>query len=285
MMKVCVLIRVYDRVEDLENNLKIIRDTWTNNDYYLVVSSNGRGDGYLLSDLVYKLSDKVVVIEENAGHLKGNSQLLLEGFKVVDLNSYDFVIILEADTWIYTDEIIKKYIRLLNDSPIAVWASANWYDRFFSLATDFAIIKASFLSVNNDVFNFTTYPECYVCNYILDNGYQYINIKENMNVQVPGYFNRFPYAPKGRFYCFPFSNMITHHIEDIEDGMAEKKKYFNIISLTDYFDIKEKNKLLKKILIIIVHLLDKLMIRRTLFIKRKKFSFEKLYAESNIKIF
>lgn len=284
-MKICVLIRVYDRIKDLEDNLKIIRDTWTNNDYHLVVSSNGMRDGYLLSDLIYKLSDKVVTIEENAGHLKGNSQLLLEGLKVIDINSYDFVVILEADTWIYTDKIIKKYTKLLNDLPITVWASANWYDRFFSLATDFAIIKASFLSANNDVFNFTTYPECYVCNYILDKKYQYINIKENMNVQIPGYFNRFPYAPKGRFYCFPFSNMITHHIEDIEGGMVQKRKYFNIISLTDYFDVKEKNKSLKKTFMIIVHLLDKLMIRRTLFIKRKRFSFEKSYAESNIKIF
>ena len=45
-MKVAILIRVYDRIEDLKHNLRIISDTWKENDYYTIVVSYGKKNGY-----------------------------------------------------------------------------------------------------------------------------------------------------------------------------------------------------------------------------------------------
>lgn len=273
-MNICVLTRVYDRIEDLIHNVSIIKDTWKTFNYDLLVVSNGSKFGYSVPQEV-RNDASVIELTENVGHLKGNSQLLMEGYNHIDFNKYDYVIILEADTWIYSDEIIKKYISKLESSS-AVWASALWYDRFYSLATDFAIIKASFLENNKQIFDFEDYPECYVCNYILDRGLSYLHIKENMPVMVPSYVPRFPYAPYGRFYVFPFSGMVTHHIEHIEGGMESKKYYFNVIAKSNYFKIKKNivfGELFKmKVVILLTYLLP----RRTWYSKRRKFQFDNL---------
>lgn len=142
-MKNCVLIRVYNRIEDLCCNLRIIRDTWLGNDYDIVVVFNGGNSGYRLPEIVYQLTNHVYVLNNNSGHLSGNSQLLIEGIRNIDFDLYDYIILLEADTWIYTDRIITKYTGKLEASK-SVWASARWYDRFYSLATDFAIVKSPF---------------------------------------------------------------------------------------------------------------------------------------------
>lgn len=51
-----------------------------------------------------------------------------------------------------------------------------------------------------------------------------------MNVQIPGYLKTFPFAPQGRFYVFPYSQMVTHHIEFYKDGINTKKRHFNIVA-------------------------------------------------------
>lgn len=276
-MKIGVLIRVYNRTEDLICNLNIIRDTWLSNDYEIIVVSNGVGDGYILTPEIYTLSDHVIVISQNAGHLKGNSQLLLEGFKVIASKKYDFLVILESDTWLYSDKLIQKYTALL-DTKNSVWASALWYDRFYSLATDFAIIKFSFLIDNSSIFDFTTYPECYVFNYLIDKKFNCIYIRENMNVQLPSYIKKFPFAPHGRFYSFPRSSMVTHHVEEISGGMIEKKKQFNIVSRRMYFDgVNSVNFRHVYFKLVLAHFLDKILIRRSWYSKRKLFDFNKSY--------
>lgn len=262
-MKVCVLIRVYDRLEDLLCNLRIIRDSWTMNTYEIIVVSNGESNGHILPTEVYGLSDKVVKLKNNSGHLKGNSQLLLEGLKEIKLSDYDFFIILESDTWLYTDKIINKYSELLEGSD-SVWASARWYDRFYSLATDFAIIKTSFLIDNVDIFDFERYPECHVYNYLFENKYSCIYIEENMYTHLPGYIKRFPYAPHGRFYVFPESMMVTHHVEDFKEGMAKKKRTFNAVAKYMYFkDVDNRFLWYRKAQISLSHFCGRLFPRRT----------------------
>lgn len=271
MKKICVLIRVYDRIDDLVHNLKIIKDTWKNNCYDIVVVFNGLQCGYKLPQIVNELADKVLTLSENAGHLKGNSQLLLEGLKHIQLSAYDYVIILEADTWLYTDQLVSKYVGKLGDSD-AVWASARWYDRYYSLATDFAIIKSRYLMANSSIFDFTTYPECYVCNYLLNNEMKYVWIKENMNVQLPSYIKRFPFASKGRFYSFPASKMVTHHIEHLKYGMRTKKRHFNIVARCNYF-MDERRSLIylytMNLCMRFSHLLDRCLLRRSWYSKRQ----------------
>lgn len=269
-MKICVLIRVFNRIEDLINNLKIIKSTWKRFEYDVVVSFNGKSAGYVLPKEAYDYTNHIYTLENNSGHLSGNSQLLLEGLQHICLNEYNYVILLESDTWLYTDEIIKKYVNKLETSD-AVWASARWYDRFYSLATDFAIVKSDFLKNNIDILNYTTYPECYVCNYLIERNYPYIWIKENMNVQLPSYIKSFLFAPKGRFYVYPQSKMITHHIEHYKEGMNIKKRHFNIIAKHNFFKEQSRSYLYLWImnnLMYISHLVDKCFLRRSWYSKR-----------------
>ncbi|WP_029904129.1 glycosyltransferase family 2 protein [Prevotella sp. 10(H)] len=245
-MKIAVLIRVYDRIEDLKYNLQIIRNTWKENDYYIIVVSNGKNNGYEILPESLPLIDKLVTLEENAGHRKGNSQLLMEGAKYIPADC-DYTLILEADTWMYGDRIVSKYTKSLSDDVHNVWASADWYDKYYALATDFAIVKTKYIGDNPGIFDFELFPECHIANFLRNTNAGFIWIKENMPVHVPSYIRyRYPYVPnikEGRFYVFPKSRMVTHHIEFLRGGMEQKKRYFNIVSGTDYFpEVKSGNK-------------------------------------------
>jgi hypothetical protein len=235
--KVAILIRVYDRIEDLKYNLQIIVDTWRIYDYYIIVVSNGYNKGYAIDSESENFIDKLVVLEENAGHRKGNSQLLIEGIKHIP-EECDYTIILEADTWMYRDLLIRQYIDEIDEDKEVVWASADWYDKQYGLATDFAIIKTDFIRQHPCLFDFELYPECYVANYLRDANAGFIWITENMPVHVPHYVRKYPYvnnSKERRFYVFPKSRMITHHVEYLREGMEQKKRYFNIVSKFDYF--------------------------------------------------
>lgn len=245
-MKVAILIRVYDRIEDLKHNLRIISDTWKENDYYTIVVSNGKNNGYEVTPDSLPLIDKLVILEENAGHRRGNSQLLMEGIKYIP-SDCKYTLILEADTWMYGDRIISKYTSLLDKSDFAVWASADWYDKYYALATDFAIIKTQYIIKNSGIFDFELFPECHISNFLRDRNAGYLWIKENTPVHVPSYVKyKYPYIPnikEGRFYIFPKSKTVTHHIEYLKGGMEQKKRYFNIIANYDYFtETKSNNK-------------------------------------------
>lgn len=235
--KIAVLIRVYDRVEDLKYNLQIIRQTWTKFDYHIIVVSNGYPDGYKIDADSIRNMDSFIALEHNAGHKKGNSQLLLEGVKSIPVDC-DYTIILEADTWLYTDKIIKEYVEFLEEAPNVVWASADWYDKDYALATDFAIVKSIFIKSNPGLFDFELYPESHIANYLRDAQVGFKWITENMPVHVPSYVPKYPYindSSQRRFYVFPKSRMVTHHVEFVKGGMAQKKRYFNIVSNVDFF--------------------------------------------------
>lgn len=237
-IKIAVLIRVYDRVEDLKYNLQIIRQTWTKFDYHIIVVSNGYPDGYKIKPESLSLIDSFVSLQQNAGHKKGNSQLLIEGIKSIPVDC-NFTIILEADTWLYTDKIIEQYVEFLEEAPNVVWASADWYDKDYALATDFAVIKSSFIKHNPKLFDFELYPESYIANFLRDQNVGFKWITENMPVHVPSYIPKYPYindSSQRRFYVFPKSRMVTHHVEFVKGGMSQKKRYFNIVADIDFFE-------------------------------------------------
>ncbi|MDF2431858.1 MAG: hypothetical protein JWP44_1489 [Mucilaginibacter sp.] len=235
MDKVCVLIRVYNRVEDLKYCLDIIRDTWKNFEYYIIVVTNGIGDGYMIDDDSRAKIDCLVQLENNVGHFNGNSQLLLAGLDSIPAEC-KYTVLLEADTWLYQDKLIKKYIGQL-DAENAVWASAQFFRYILNLATDFAIVKTSIFKAHKNLFVFSKTPEYHVANYLVKNGLKFIYINENMPVSLPKYFRKYPYAYKGRFYTFEKSKMVTHHIEHLADGMEEKKYYFNLVTGVEYFKV------------------------------------------------
>ncbi|MEN9918484.1 MAG: hypothetical protein RL662_920 [Bacteroidota bacterium] len=236
--KVAVLIRVYDRIEDLKYNLQIIKKTWTEYQYHVIVVSNGYPNGYIVDPQSISSIDSFVALEHNAGHRKGNSQLLIEGVKSIP-HDCDYTIILEADTWMYKDKVIKEYIEFMEQAPRVVWSSADWYDKDYALATDFAIIKTMFIKSNPRLFDFELYPESHIANYLRDAHVNFKWITENMPVHVPSYISKYPYvndSTQRRFYVFPKSRMVTHHVEFVKGGMSRKKRYFNIVANTNYFE-------------------------------------------------
>ncbi len=232
---VCVLIRVYNRTEDLKYCIEIIRNTWKIYNYYIIVVFNGEENGYIIDNESLKTIDHLIKIPNNIGHFSGNSQLLLAGLPHIP-DTCLYTIILEADTWIYKDAIVKKYIYLLEDTG-AVWASAQFFRYVLNLATDFALINTAFAKSHPELFTFKETPEYYVANYLTSNNHKFLYVKENMPINLPRYIRKYPYAPTGRFFIFPTGKMVTHHIESLKDGMDEKKFYFNVIAGTQYFNV------------------------------------------------
>jgi len=247
-MRICVIIRVYNRIEDLVCNLDIIRRTWTLNDYFIIVSGNGKTDGLKLPEIIFSQADKVLETDQNAGHFIGNSQLLINSLPHIPKDC-EYTILLESDTWLYTDNLISSYITKMKKSG-AVWSSARWFYRFCSNATDFAIVNTDFLNSNSDIVDFKYLPECWVSDYLAYHNKKYLYIKELIPVQLPTYMKSFPYAPRGRFNVFPEGQLITHHIEDLSGGMDEKKYYFNVISKSDYFETGYSNNIYMELFII-----------------------------------
>lgn len=235
MNKICILIRVYNRTEDLKYCIDIIRDTWKAFDYYILVVANGINDGYHIDDETKSKIDHLIELKDNVGHFNGNSQLLIEGLDAIP-DDCEYTLILEADTWLYKDDLIKKYTQKLKDTG-AVWASAQFFRYILNLATDYALIQTSFIKAHRDIFVFSGTPEYYVANYLKKKGFKFIYITENMPVSLPRYFRKYPFAAKGRFFSFEKSKMVTHHIENLAGGMEEKKFYFNMVTRHDYFNI------------------------------------------------
>lgn len=284
MKNIVVIIRVFDRIEDLSYNLDIINRTWKSNTYETIVVSNGVQYGYKLNqDLVGRVNN-VIELQYNAGHLKGSSQLLTEGIKIIDFCHYDYVVILEADTWIYGDSIVEKYISKMKRNK-AVWASARWYDRFCSLATDFAIIDAKWLRNNKEIFDFTYFPECHMANYLNEHNSKYVYIKENMQTLIPSYIHfEWPYSRKGRFNCFPKGKMVTHHVEDYDTGFVIKKQEFNAIVGFRYFkDVPEIYLFWTKMRMKFSHFIQSVLPKRSWFGKRSYLNIDSYMEKVNSK--
>ena len=219
--KVSVIIRVYDRTEDLDKNLKIISKLWTRHDYEVTVVFNGQSSGYTLSDYTTKTAHKIINLEKNAGHLKGNSQLILEALKNRDSKS-DYTILLEADTWLMGDQLIDTYLSKMHASN-SVWASSEWVEARWSVGVDFILIKSSFFEEHGKtLFTFETRPEMSICETLLQQKYPFLYIKECMPVHRPSFIKSIYNADGGRVRLFPRAKMLTHHIENLENGMPEK---------------------------------------------------------------
>ncbi len=272
MKKVAVLIRVYDRIEDLKYNLQIIKDLWNNNDYDVFVSSNGKSSGYKIDDETSKNIFKLIELEENAGHLKGNSQLLLEGCKNIPFDNYDYLIILEADTWIMDDSIITKYIKNL-DSSQNVWASAEWVESRHSLAVDFAIIKSKFIKeYYSHLFDFTTKAEMWIAENLNEMKKEFTYINEFMPIHRPSAVKSIYNADEGRLRVFPLAKTVTHHIENLEGGMDKKKELANLVSKSNYFENKKNSSDLSYYLYILLQFSLR-SVPRSSWIKKKKTTF------------
>lgn len=222
---VAVLVRVHQRTQDLKVCLEVIRKYWKTYDYHVVVVSNGVKNGYEISDEIRALADKVIELEP-LEHISGSSQLLLEGLEFIP-DQFKYAVLLEADTWVFSDKLIAQYIRLMQAQK-AVWASAEWIKKVHSLALDFAVVETRFLKNNPNIFKFKKMPESFVCNYLRSCRGRYLFISECMPVHFPKFMRLFYDSKTGRMHSFSRAQMVTHHLEDLDGEMEEKKNLANI---------------------------------------------------------
>ncbi|MCB9473265.1 MAG: hypothetical protein H6678_05585 [Candidatus Delongbacteria bacterium] len=223
-MTLCVVIRVHDRMQDLETLVNIIGRHWTLPVHRLVVS-NGAAAGHRVPDSVRAQVEDLLELEHNAGHIGGNAQLLQAALPRIPAHC-PFTLLIEADTWLFSDRLLRTYIERLRTEE-AVWASALWQDRWRSLALDLALVRSEVLRAHPGILDFRTHAECHVANALEDLGLRWLPLDELMPVHIPSLLRRFWNQWGGRFRCFPEGPMVTHHAEDLPGGFADKLREAN----------------------------------------------------------
>jgi hypothetical protein len=231
---VAVLVRVHHRMADLEICVRTIRRRWTDRAYEVLVVSNGTAVGIPVPDAVRRDAD-VVEVAANPGHLAGNALLLREGLSRLSGRT-THVVLLEADTWLFSDLLVSRYLERMTGEG-AVWASAAWLDRYDSLALDFAVADIAFLREHPRIFAFDQHPESHVAEVLDQVGGRYLWIEELMPVHVPRILRRLIPDGKGRFRSFPEGPMVTHHVEDLPGGLLQKMQEANIATGRMEFDV------------------------------------------------
>src|ERR1051326_6685570 len=160
-LDICILLRVYSRLEDLAVCVEAMKRHWTRHRYRIIVVGNGQRDGYRIPREIAADVHEVIELDANYGHQGGSRQLLLEGARHIPADC-SFTVLLEADTWVFTDALVDKYVRRMIAEGL-VWSSAEWVEKWFSLALDFAIVDSRFLRDQPALFDFPRHGECYVC--------------------------------------------------------------------------------------------------------------------------
>jgi hypothetical protein len=222
--RLCVVVRVHQRMRDLEILCSVIARHWTLPRHVLVVS-NGAAAGHRVPGGVHALVDRVVELEHNAGHIGGNSQLLQAALPLVPADC-PYTLLLEADSWLFGDHLLQVYIEKL-EATGAAWASAHWQDRWHSQALDLALVRTAALRAHPELLEYTRHAECSVANRLDALGLGRLPITELMPVHIPALLRRFWNRWGGRFRCFPEGPLVTHHGEDLPDGMEGKRAEAN----------------------------------------------------------
>ncbi len=235
-MDICIILRVFNRMSDLEVNLQAIRRGWTRHRYHVLVVSNGTGAGHRVPDAVRSQADEVVELADNPGHRAGSARMLREGVVRIPA-ACRYAVLLEADTWILSDAVVDRAVRRL-EAGSAVWASAEWIGRYWTLALDFAVARSDMLRAQAAaLFDFDAHAEAHVCEFLLDHGLPFFYIREAMPVHCPGAMRRWwpELHPGGRFRSFPGAGMVTHHLEDLPGGIEEKRRLANVCLGEEFF--------------------------------------------------
>jgi hypothetical protein len=230
-----VLVRVFDRIEDLRVCLAVIDRHWTGGAYYKLVVGNGQAAGFPIPEDVAAHADRVIELNANPGHRSGSSQLLLAGLDHVP-DDCRHTILLEADTWIFTDAVLRRYMKLM-DARQAVWAGAEWIEKHWSLALDAAVVRTSYAREHPGIFDFRAQAESWVAGYLLDDRQRFVTIREHMPVHRPRAMKTSYDVYGGRFRSFPAGQMVTHHIADLAHGLETKKEKANICLGRRVFDV------------------------------------------------
>lgn len=222
-MNISVVFRVYNRLADVEANLALARKFWTRHNYEFLVVTNGSLPAHLGARF-----DKCVQVVENRGHILGAKDLLTTAFPHIRPES-DYVIFVEADFWLLDDRLIDRCVAQMRERGLVFMAS-NWIASRHSLACDFCIVENKIWEQWPDLFDFPSNPEQWLGCYCVNHGLSYAFIRELCPVHVPTCLQWLVHTPHSRFRIFPKGPALTHHIEDLPQGMETKKGYANSLA-------------------------------------------------------
>lgn len=227
-----VIVRVHDRMDDLGVLLGLIRHRWQRAPRQLVVVSNGMSAGIEVPRDARELADCVIEQDHNTGDCLGSLDLIESGLGVLD-PSLDWVVLLEADTWVLDDAVVHRTIEHLAATRQR-WASARWVEKRPSLALDFAIFARSLVRDARHLFRRSADDvdaEGLVARRLTQLGETPLLLQEAMPVHVPGFVRRLGFDRyQGRYRSFPGVPMLTHHVEDLPGGMNEKLRLANSVA-------------------------------------------------------
>lgn len=238
MKNIAVIIRVFSRVEDTKALVSIIRKYWTQNNYTLFIAHNGLESGYVLDDSLREYAE-IIEIKENSGHRTGARDLVQKAYQHIEKRKdFDYILFIESDFWLFDEKLIQKAIE--SDKDIA---STIWVEKRKSLAVDFFLVKSTFIAKHQEILNWDASPET-------DMGIACREAKASIHIfpelrptHAPSllrasFKNCFEstHYEGGRFRLFPRAKVVSHHVEDLPEGMKTKKSLANALINERFFE-------------------------------------------------
>jgi len=239
---IAVVIRVFSRIEDALGLIHIIREKWTSHNYTIFVSHNGKKSAHIFPENSLH-GVTLIEVEENSGHLGGAGSLVYEAFDHIT-EDFDYAIFIESDFWVLDENLILE--PLTNDFDVAC---SIWVESIKSMSVDFFILKQSYLAKNKELLNWgksshteRIYPENIVAEYYIKTQAKVYIIQSLRPIHAPSSMRKLvKVLPAknslcgGRFRLFPKASVVTHHIENIPNGIVRKKQIANALAQEEIF--------------------------------------------------
>ncbi len=242
MKNIAVIIRVYSRVEDTRELVHIIKNNWKQNNYSLFIIHNGASDGYLLDEDLANYTD-ILEVTTNSGHRTGARDLVKGGYNYIKKrDDFDYLLFVESDFWIFDDKLIQNAIQ--SDKDLA---TTIWIEKRKSLGVDFFLVKKSFIDTYPNILDWDKSPETDMRDQFNKSCGKLHIFKELRPIHAPSLMRKMfknIFSPThyegGRFRIFRKAKAISHHIEDLPNGMSDKKSIANAVFGYDYFETSTK---------------------------------------------
>lgn len=117
-MQVVVCLTSFNRIDCARISMEIIKLNWAHK-WPVVHASSDAGYTRYIEDVLVKRDPRPLTV--------GAADLLLASIRAaVARFKADYVIHLEADTWIFNQNVIKQYLDRLADNPDAIIAASSW---------------------------------------------------------------------------------------------------------------------------------------------------------------
>ncbi len=247
MKNIAVIIRTYSRVEDTKALVEIIEKKWKKNNYTLFIAHNGKKDGYLLEPCLSEYAT-ILEYENNPGHRTGARDLVQNAYAHIENNNdFEYILFIESDFWLLDEKLILNAIEADKDM-----ATSLWIEKRQSLGVDFFLVKKAYIDKNKELLNWADSPETDMKKAFDEsvgtNGKASVYIFDELRpIHAPSLMRKLfksifkaRHYEGGRFRIFPKAMVVTHHIEDLVNGIEEKKALANALLEEEFFITEKK---------------------------------------------